>query len=177
MDFFTKEKMLFWCVVILMLLNAATLSSFWLRRPPMGLEGAPVGGRIMEEQLQLSAAQTRQFEQIRDKHFLQTDPLQQEMHEIRMALLEEIFAAEPNETMIATLCEEIGQTQCQFDRELFHHFSELKNTCKDQQVTKLKHLLTNLLTELLENRRLPDPKQPHPRPVRGPEPGHPPPPR
>ena len=142
---------------------------FWLRRPPMGPKGGPGGGRIMEEQLHLSAAQARQFEQIRDKHFLQTDPLQQEMHEIRMALLEEIFAAEPNETTIQALTAQIGHGQSQFERLLFSHFRDLKNACKDRQVQELKHLLANLL----ENRRPPDPRQPHPEPKREPGPGHP----
>lgn len=172
MDFFRKERFLFWCIVVLMLLNVVLVASFWLKRPPFpppGPGGERGGGRIMEEQLQLSEEQAHQFEQIRQKHFSRTDPLEERVHEIRMTLLDEIFAIKPNEVTIQALCAEIGQTQCQFDRELFNHFRDLKDACKDQQVTELKHMLANLL----ENRRPPGPRQPHPGSERGPGPGHP----
>jgi len=177
MDFFRKERLLFWCVIVLMLLNVVLVASFWLRKPPFpppGPGGQHGGARIMEEQLQLSNEQVQEFEQIRQEHFTRADPLDERVHEIRMALLDEIFTNEPNEATIAALCAEIGQTQNQFDNALFNHFRDLKDVCQDQQVTGLKHMLATLL----ENRRLPlpDPRQPHPGPGRGPGPGHPPPP-
>lgn len=174
MDFFRRERLLFWCVLVLMLLNVALVVSFWLKRPPFPPPGAGQqhgGGRIMEKQLQLSEEQVQQFEQIRQKHFTRSDPLEDRMHEIRMDLLNEIFTAEPNEVRIQVLTAEIGQTQCQFDGELFNHFRDLKDACKDPQVTELKHMLA----DLLESRRPPDPRQPHPGSERGLGPGHPPP--
>ena len=41
MDFFAKNRMLFWLIVILVLLNVVTLTSFWLRKPPAGPGAGP----------------------------------------------------------------------------------------------------------------------------------------
>ena len=172
MDFFTKNRMLPWCVGVLVLLNVVTLASFWLRRPPFpppGPGGKPGGQRIMEEQLQLTDEQARQFEQIRDEHFLRTIPLGDEIHEIRLDLLDEVFAADPNETTIQDLTAEISQRQCQFERQLFRHFRELRNVCTDQQASELRHLLVGLL----ERARSGGLERPPQGPERGPGPGHP----
>ena len=176
MDFFTKNRLLFWCVGVLLLLNVVTLASFWLRRPPLGPPGGPGGRRggqrIMEERLQLSDEQARQFKQIRDEHFLRTIPLGDEIHEIRLDLLDEVFAPDPNETTIQDMTAKIGRRQCQFERQLFHHFQELRNVCTDQQAPELRHLLTGLL----ESARSGGLERPPQGPERGPGPGHPAPP-
>ena len=147
MDFFRKEKLLFWCVIVLILLNVTVVATFWVKRPPLGPPPGPggqPGGRIMEEQLQLSEEQISQFEQIRNDHFQDTIPLQDKMHKLRLDLVEEVFVAEPNKTTIETLTTEIGLVQRQFERQLFHHFSELRNACTDPQMTTLKRMLIEI---------------------------------
>ncbi len=183
MDYFTKNRMLVWCVGVLVLLNVVTLGLFWLGRPPLGPPEGPggrqAGQRIMEEQLQLSDEQARQFEQIRAEHFQRTIPLADEIHEIRLALLDEVFAADPNETTIQDLTARIGQRQCQFERQLFHHFQELRNVCTEQQAPELRHLLAGLLERARSGGLERPPQGPERGPGRGPGPGHPgpPPPR
>ena len=167
MDFFTKNRLVFWCVVLLVLLNVATLASFWLRRPPLGPPagpgGRPAGQRIMEMRLHLTDEQARRFQQLRAEHFLRTRPLQEAMHKIRMDLLDEVFAAEPNDARIQELTAEIGDEQCRFDRQLFRHFRELKDTCNAEQRTELKAMLADLI-------EVTGPRDPRHRPI-GPEGG------
>jgi Spy/CpxP family protein refolding chaperone len=159
MDFFTKNRMLFWCVGVLVLLNVVTLGLFWLGRPPLGPPGGPGGRpdsqRIMEEQLQLSDEQARQFELIRDEHFRRTVPLQDDMHQIRLDLLDEVFAAEPNDAAIRELTAQIGRRQGQFERELFVHFRELKAACDDRQMAELREMLA----DIIESTRPRDPRR------------------
>ena len=177
MDYFTKNKMLFWCVIILVILNVVTLTSFWIGKPTARLPEHPGGERrvqkIMEEQLRLSAEQAERFEQIRNEHFMRTRPLQGDMHKIRLDLLDEIFASESDDVKIQELLAELGNKQNEFEKRLFSHFHELKEACNEQQTKELKYMLL----DLIERTRPRDPRHhpPGPPPEFGPD--HRPPPR
>jgi Spy/CpxP family protein refolding chaperone len=141
MNYFTKNKMLFWCVVALAILNVATLTSFWMGRPDAGLDGQ----KIMQEKLAISDEQVQQFEQIRNEHFMRTRPLQDDAHKIRLDLLNETLASEPNQARIKNLFTELENKQSQFEKNLFSHFQELKEACNEQQTEELKKMLRDLI--------------------------------
>ena len=158
MDYFKKNKILFWCIAILIVLNVVTLGSFWLRRPPhrpIGAGQSPDGQKIMEERLQLSDEQARQFERIRNEHFMRARPLQDDIHKIRLDLLDEVFSSEPNEVKIQKLLAEVGDKQGEFEKNLYNHFQELKNVCNQQQREELKLMLI----DLIERTRPQDPRR------------------
>jgi len=131
------------------------------------------GHKIMEEQLQLSAEQAQQFEQLRNEHFMRSHPLQDDMHKIRLDLLDEIFTAEPNEAKIQELVADLGDKQNQFESQLIRHFQELKNSCNQQKTEELK----SLLITLIESSQPRDSRHPPEGPGGGFGPGHEPPPR
>ncbi len=180
MDFFTKNKLLFWCVIILAILNIATLGSFWFTAPGQGrnrpAEKAPDGGKLMKERLDLTDEQAERFERIRTEHFARTRPLQDAMHRIRLDLLHEIFQPQPDEAVIQKLQTELQNKHGQFETNLFAHFRELKNACKPEQIKELKIMLR----ELIDSTRPRAAGQKMPPPGQGPRPGpghrHPPPP-
>jgi Spy/CpxP family protein refolding chaperone len=176
MDFFTKNKMLFWCVIILAVLNVVTLVSFWVGKPPRRLtpdsRRGQDGGKIMAERLQLTDEQAKQLEQIRNEHFMRTGPLQDDTHKIRLDILHELFNSEPNQTRIQNLLAEISSKQDQFEKYLFTHFQELKNACNEDQAKELKIMLR----DLIESTRPRDPERRSPGPDSGMQPGRRPPP-
>jgi len=148
MDYFTKNKMLFWLVTLLVLLNAATLASLWHRKPPMlpaRSYKTPNSQDIMKERLRLSDEQALRFEQIREEHFMRTRPLQEDMHKIRLDLLDAILAPEPNQAKTQNLLTELGNKTSQFEENLYKHFQELKNACNESQAKELKFMLTDLI--------------------------------
>jgi len=177
MDYFTKNKMLFWCVIVLVVLNAATLTSFWMGKSTAELPRHPDGGRdgqkIMEERLQLSDEQGLQFKQIRNEHFMRTRPLQGDMHKTRLDILDEIFASEPDDVKIQKLLAELGIKQNEFESKLIRHFQELKGACNAQQTEELKHMLLGLI----ERTQPRDPRHHRPGPGGESGPDHRPPPR
>lgn len=161
MDYFTKNKVLFWCVIVLILLNMASLGSFWMKKPPLGppsgLPPMPGGQKVMEERLGLSDQQVQQFEQIRNDHFTETIPLQEEMHKLRLELLEEIFVTTPEEAKIQEILKTLEQKSGQFEAGLLQHFQQLKNVCDQQQTEALKLMLA----DIIERGRPRDPRR-HP---------------
>lgn len=149
MDFFTKNKMLFWCVIVLVIVNVVTLTTVWSRKPhparPAGSGGPQDGQAIMQERLHLSDDQVQQFERIRSEHFMRTRPLQDDMHKIRMDVLDEIFAPEPDDVKILEQLAELGNLQYKFEDQLFEHFRELKEVCDYKQTEELKKMLRGLI--------------------------------
>ena len=159
--------MLFWSVIILALINIITLVTIWTRNPsPKPLppdQNIQDGQRIMEQRLQLSDEQALEFEQIRNEHFMRTRPLQDDIHKIRMDLLNEIFSSQSNEQTKENLLSKLNNKQSQLDRYLFQHFQELMNACdNEEQINELKLMLR----DLLESTRPRDPRQ-QPRGPRG----------
>lgn len=163
MNYFTKNKMLFWCVVVLIILNAVTLTSVWFGKTPVHPSSTPqtqTGGQLMAQRLQLSDDQQLLFDQIRSEHFERTRPLQQRAHELRLRLLDELFSPQPDEAKIRQMQAELQQTLGLFEENLYRHFDELKNACQPQQTEALRLMLI----DLIERTRPRDPHQRRPGP-------------
>lgn len=145
MDYFTKNKMLFWCVFILIAFNAATLTFFWVTKPmPRGRHSGPNGQEVMEEKLQLSDEQIDKFEVVRESHFSRAEPLQEAIHNLRLDILDEAFSAEPDSEKIQQMLSRLEEKMGQLESELTQHFQELKRICDQQQADELKVLLIEI---------------------------------
>lgn len=150
MDYFTKNKIVFWAVVVLIVLNVLILSTIWFgrgkRRPPAGPgPGAPDGMRIMEETLGLSREQAEVFEQIRERHFERTRFLNDRRHKMRIDIVDELFVDKPDAEKIERLLSELKEVQGEFDVTLFRHFEELRDQCTLEQKRELKSMFIHLL--------------------------------
>ncbi len=99
----------------------------------------------MEELLQLSDEQAAQVQHIRDEHFIRTRPLQNQMHEIRLHLLDEIFAFDPDERSLKNYSPIHEAKQIEFVRNLYTHFHRLKAVCTPEQTKALKLMLRDLI--------------------------------
>ena len=150
MDYFTKNKLVFWIVIVLIVLNVLLLSTVWIghaKRPPRGGpgRGALGGMRIMEDVLGLNREQVEAFEQIRKQHFERTRLLNERRLAVRIDLVNELFVAEPDREKINRLLSELKGVQGEFDQKLFQHFGELRDQCTDEQKSELKSMLIGLL--------------------------------
>ncbi|MBI9017741.1 MAG: periplasmic heavy metal sensor [Phycisphaerae bacterium] len=177
MDYFTKNKMLFWCVIALVILNVLTLTAFWMGRPPRGQRPPGhnrAGQNVLEDKLQLTDIQSDKFEQIRQKHFSVIRPMQDDMLNIQIELVHEIFNAKPDQEKIKNLLAQLEIKHGQFETQLIQHFQQLRDVCNADQMEELKNMLINLV----ESTR---PIAPVDREQQGPPgepgPGHRPPPR
>ncbi len=178
MDYFTKNKMLFWCVIVLVIVNIITLTTFWMQKPhtpPVHKQGSKQDGQaLMAQRLGLTDEQAGQIAEIRADHFSRTKPLQDEMHQIRLELLDEIFADQPDPERINELLETLKNQLGEFEANLCDHFQQLKDVCTQEQVDELKTMLRDLIES---TRPRPQGQPPHEREGMsgGHRPPHPPP--
>lgn len=165
MDIFTKKRIWIWVVVLLIVLNLLTLSTLWINfskrpissPPPKGERERPTDvAFFLEGELGLSEEQARQFEKLRDLHFLQSKKILDEIQSLKEIMTQEMFADTPDLEKVASVTTQIGKKQSALDNLLFSHFRELYSVCKPHQQEKLK----NLFHEILRMTGPPDTPQP-----------------
>jgi Spy/CpxP family protein refolding chaperone len=176
MDYFSKNKISLWIIVILVLLNLFTLSTIWYDRfhipdrfpRPEGRHQRQDGLKRLERKLNLTADQIKIFESLRQQHFEKMVPLHQEIFSIRRELMDEVIKTEPDTARIRELTSRIGVKETERERNIIEHFTEMRSVCTPAQREKFESLLRELMC--------PPSEMPGPHPGRqefrhGPEPG------
>jgi protein CpxP len=149
MDIFFKKRFTFWTIILLVILNIATISMLWLnqnRRP-----GAPPPMRapkqdqqtleFLQRELDLTDTQIRQYNQLRQAHEQQTRGLINETRRLKKEMMDEIFNDVPDTTKAMEIAELIGKKQTAIEQITFKHFLDLKELCGKEQVGKLQGLV------------------------------------
>jgi Spy/CpxP family protein refolding chaperone len=152
MDYFSKNKITVWIIVILVLLNLFTLSTIWFNqfrvpeRPPRQDVGHRRQGlKVLEHKLNLSDEQIQVFAEIRQRHFEKIRPLQKEIFSCRQELMNELYKSTPDTGRISTLARRIGEKEILRERAIFEHFMEMKSACNPEQKEKFEILLRELM--------------------------------
>lgn len=163
MDLFSKNKLLFWAVIILALLNIILLGTFWFHNfmrpehPPMPFPNEH--GNFSENhnpekfhaedfivrELQFNEEQTKQFRTMMDDQSKKTSELQGKIHEIRKLILDELFIDNTNKDKIQKLNEEIGKLNTEIEALHSDHFLQMKTLCKPDQLIKFKSIMNDVM--------------------------------
>jgi Spy/CpxP family protein refolding chaperone len=183
MDYFSKNRLAAWAIVLLLLLNTATLVTVWItgrhhgrgefmgrrfdreRGKGMGMgEDGPL--HFLEKRLELSPEQTAQFKPLMEAHFKAIHELMDSIHRQKEAMLDLINS--PQDPKAMALAKNIGELQTRLDISTFNHFAKLHSLCTDKQ----KEKFDRIVREMLARRDHPMPgghEGPPPPPDDGPE--------
>lgn len=137
-----RNKWLVAIIVILVLINLATIGSFWWMRKP---HHPPKLEKIFEKELSLTPEQTAQFSVLDDTHRAKAMQLQDSMKLYKSGLFEEMLSDNPNPIVLDSINVRIGATQIALDKNLVQHYSELKALCTSaEQKEKLKAIFQKI---------------------------------
>lgn len=146
MNVFTKQRITGWIIVLLVILNVFALATTWIIRPTRVQENPrPPVRDFLKEELHLTEEQAQQFEELRKQHFLQSKAITDEAHQLKRAMLDELFSSPPNLAKVEELTEEIGEKQEELEQLRFQHFLALKSLCQPEQVEKLRALIEEIV--------------------------------
>jgi len=155
MDFITKNKLAFWAIVILIILNITTLSLVLLRGGPprpeerfmRGPEDAPPPDALMflEKELNFSREQAEQLKLLRETHFKGSKELLDSIHLLKKEILSELRNEISDPEKIKSPASEIGKLQTEFELMIFNHFAEIKNVCDKEQKIKFANLIDEII--------------------------------
>lgn len=171
MDYFTKKRLVFWGVALLVIMNISALTTIWFQqhRPPepsrrLELERRePPPERVnqfLKDELRLTEAQTAQFAEYQNRHFAHVREIREAMRDLKQELFHELSAPAPDTMKVERLAAAIGARQSELEKTTFYHFLGLKRLCTPEQQAKLDALFGELL-------RMLDPR-PQPPPADGP---------
>lgn len=173
MDMFSKQKFTSVVIVLLIVLNLATISTLWLKDknpPPPPGENQPNRGveQLLSKELKLTEKQKTEFTKLRESHFKATRSITKEIHELKKEMMDQLNEVEFDPIAVEMLANEIGEKQAKIEEEIFNHFVDLLSVCNDDQKKKFRTLLSNFF---------PNPENKPPRPGGTPPPHMPPGPR
>ena len=175
MDYLKKKKIIGWLVLLLVLLNTATLTKLWLDNGQRGPRGGRGGSEdLLTKELSLNKEQIQQFENLRKKHFRAMEDIRSEQHKARKSLHEqwqnENAAAEVN-----VLSSKIGDLQKSLEMQTYKYFSSIRILLTDEQKAKFDAIIHDVMRK--GDRNMDGPPE-GPEGQRGPQPrGNRPPPR
>jgi Spy/CpxP family protein refolding chaperone len=126
-----KKNLVILLLILLTVVNVAALATFAYHRfhpkrpfPPMDRPDTPE--RFMQQELNLSEEQVKEFEAQRERFKIETEPLLDSIRAKRKELMDEIAAEKPNVDKLDKLAEEIGALETTLKKKTTAHLLEGK---------------------------------------------------
>jgi len=145
MDYLKKNKMIGWLVLLLVLLNTATLTKLWLDKGQGGPRGDRGGSEdLLSKELSLNKEQTQQIESLRKAHFQAMKGLRSDQHLTRKSL-HELWQKKNAADEVNVLSSKIGGLQKSMEMQTYKHFSSIRSLLTDEQKTKFDAIILDVM--------------------------------
>ncbi|MCK5823548.1 MAG: periplasmic heavy metal sensor [Bacteroidales bacterium] len=148
MDYFNKNKILIWIVIILLAINVSTIVTIVYhfyshdriertnKRRHVRIPNKRFG-RFMFRELDLSQSQRRNFQNFRAGYNHNAMNITKEMMEKRKEIFEELSKENPDTTKLYEMAEDIGIYHKILKKETIRHYLKMKRICNKPQQEKL----------------------------------------
>jgi len=148
MNVFYKNRLVFWMLIVLVIINISALISFLL----FPKEQAPASCCSTEEQqcnvfrdeLDLSAAQDLKVRAINQNYMASAGPVALSIKEARASILTELDRDQPDTVRLNELTSQLAGLQMKIQKENNKQYSELRRVCTPGQAQKLSALYRDL---------------------------------
>ncbi|MCX6305204.1 MAG: hypothetical protein NT040_09555 [Bacteroidetes bacterium] len=148
MNFFSKNRLVFWLLVILVVINISALASFFLFTKTADTRQccSPEQQQCMafRDELKLSAAQTLKVNAINKQYAGSAGPIASAIKENRTAILTELEKDVPDSIHLNALTEQLALLQVEIQKENIRQYRELKRVCTPDQAQRLSALYRDL---------------------------------
>ncbi len=148
-----NKKLYITVIIVLLLINAVTVTLLWIkfftapdfkreeRHHIKGKPGIRLDSEFISEALNFSPEQQKTYEEIEKRHFDYARPLFDSIFVWKKYLLDRSIDGGLSPEEVAAVTNKIGNTQALLEKDLYQHFSEIKNICSNEQKEKFKDLV------------------------------------
>ena len=148
MNFFNKNRLIFWVLIILVVINISALISFFLFTKTSG-QSACCPPEVQQceafrDELNLSGGQTLKVTEINKKYKEFAEPIVGEIKETRASILTELENEVPDTMRLNSLTNQLAMLQLKIQKENITQYRELKRVCTPDQAQKLSALYRDL---------------------------------
>jgi hypothetical protein len=149
MEILWRKRSLVIVIVLLVILNAATLLMLHLdrsqtsiertdRRPPQ--DQARIE-HVLREELGFDRGQLAQYLQFRRVHQDRMRILQREMQDLKIRMFEDVLCDNPRPALSESLLQRTRQTQDSIEQQTFRHLLALRQLCTPDQRKRLQSVI------------------------------------
>jgi len=148
MNFFSKNKVIFWLLIFLVVINISALITFLVFFPhnskPSNEQVREKPGMAFRKELSLSPSQSEKVEAILADYRNSTQLVTINIRDLRTQLLEELANDKPDTVKINRCADEICSLQKQMQKASVKQYLALKKICNPLQCQRLSALYFEL---------------------------------
>jgi len=148
MNFFSKNKLVFWLLVFLVVINLTVLITFLVLFSGRSGEAlqpkSEKPGLAIQQELALTPSQSTNVEKIIAGYRQETGPISQSIREYRARILDELATDHPDNLKLTLYADSICYLQRQMQQASIKQYLALKEICNPDQCRKLSALYFEL---------------------------------
>jgi Spy/CpxP family protein refolding chaperone len=148
MNFFSKNKFVFWLLIFLVVINLSALITFLVffsqNSTASKQQSRENPGMAFRKELSLSPSQSEKVNIILAGYRNSTEPITKTIRDYRTQLLEELAKDEPDTTLLNKYAEEISLYQRKMQKASVDQYMALKEICTPVQCQRLSALYFEL---------------------------------
>jgi len=143
-----KNRLIFWSLILLVIVNLSTLATFFTfnrHTEDMTCDAMqPQCGMAFKSELGLSQEQLMKVDLINSDYNTVSSPIVNEIRNIRSDILDELSSEEPDTLYISQKSIELCDFQLNLQQANFTQFLDLKKVCDPEQAQRLSALYREL---------------------------------
>lgn len=143
-----KNRMLFWSLIFLIIVNVSALATYFFlpgkQSQNLCSNDPDSPNCVLHEQLNLTGEQYELVDAINKDYQAISRPISTQIKDLRSSIVDELESREPDTALINELIEEISSLQMQLHRENINHYLDLKEVCDPDQALRLSNLYREL---------------------------------
>ena len=148
MDLFSKNRIVFWLLIFLIVVNIAALATYFInigsRNQSATTQSNAGQGITLSEELSLDPDQSKRANEVTNRFRLSNESLFMAIREKKRALVDELAKPETDTAVVAKLAAEVGEAQGHVQLSNAKQFLELKKICTPDQTQKLANIYAGL---------------------------------
>jgi len=146
-------------ILVLLLINIATLTFMWsTSQRPQNLQPRPPDvGEFLTQKLQLTEAQQKQFEALKQAHHEKVETLRENNKKLHNDFFDLLKQPNIDTTTINMAADAIMMNQKAIEMATFYHFEEVRSICTPDQ----QKMFDEVIKEALRMMSPPPPGPPH----------------
>ena len=140
----SKNKILVWAVVMLLIINITILSAIWIMNHKQDQQkGSPADYLIKE--LALNTQQQKQLKALARAHHEQSEKIREKIKEARHDLFMQLRQPDVNDNSGKAAADSAAKYLEQLDLLTFDHFKHVRAICEPQQQKKFDEIIEDVL--------------------------------
>ena len=158
--YFTQHRILIWLIIILLIVNISAIITILysinarneyrdLKQFPSGkVYAGSRGVRLCIDSMKLDESQHQHFRTTKHKFYREAKKITGQMHDKRVAFINELASEKPDTLRIQEIAQEIGSLHAELKYQTYKHFIEMKSVCtKEQKKILMQHFKSMLFDD------------------------------